>query len=103
MTSTTAPKTPAQREDNALMLQSEFTTIVREETGMNETFASMVAAAIVRGMRRQYGGQQLYVPCVDKTERNAAIRREFHGTNAGEICRRYDISRPRLYEILKGQ
>lgn len=96
-------KSAAQHEDSALVLHSEFTAIVREEIGMNEGFASQIAAAIVRGMRLRYGTQSLYVPSLGNQDRDAAIRSEFHGTNAGEICRKYRISRSRLYQIVGQQ
>lgn len=101
---TTTTKTPgaAKVEGDALLLQSEFAAIVREEIGMHEVFATQIAAAIVRGMRQRYGSQRIYIPSPDRGERDQAIRREFHGSNASEVCRRYSISRSRLYQIAGG-
>lgn len=93
-------QTAAQVEDDALLLESEFTAIVREEVGMHEAFASQVARALVRGLRKRMPAQQLYIPAPDKAERDAAIRREFNGRNAEEVMRRYDIGRRRLYQIV---
>lgn len=93
-------QTDAQVEDDALLLESEFTAIVREEVGMHEAFASQVARALVRGLRKRMPAQQLYIPAPDKAERDAAIRREFNGRNTEELMRRYDVGRRRLYQIV---
>lgn len=99
------PSTPAQIEDHAIQLHREFVSIVREEIGMNEQFANDIAAAMVRGMRKRYGGQTLgskgsiYVPSLGHGQRNAAIRAKFIGTNSAELCKEYGISRSRLYQI----
>lgn len=109
MTTTTTPHSasasPAQIEDQAIQLHREFVQIVQEEIGMNAPFANDVAAALVRGMRKRYGGQTLgakgaiYVPAPSKAARNAAIRAEFDGTNGPEVCKKHNISRSRLYAI----
>ncbi len=98
--------TAVQIEDQAIQLQREMVDIVREEIGMNEVFANTVAAAIVRGMRKRYGGRTLgskgaiYVHALGKSERNAAICAEFNGTNSAEVCKKHGISRARLYQIV---
>jgi Mor family transcriptional regulator len=93
-------RSPAQREDDAALLVSEFTEIVRAEIGMREEFASQIAVALVRGLRRVHGPGRLYIPSIDKTERDAAIRAKFVGTNAADVMREFGISRSRLYEIV---
>lgn len=104
-----APTSPAQIEDQAIQLHREVADIVREEIGMHEGFANDLAAAIVRGLRKKYGGQTLgakgsiYIPAPDKSARNAAVRAEFNGTNADEVCRKHDISRSRLYQLVGQQ
>lgn len=104
---TTAPHaTPAQLEDQAIQLHREYVEIVREEIGLHEQFANDIAAAIVRGMRKRYGGQtmgakgSIYVPAPDKSNRNAAIRAEFMGSNAAEVCKKHGVSRTTLYRIV---
>ena len=96
---TQAQRTPAQREDDAMLLVSEFTEIVRAEIGMHEQFASQIATALVRGLRRVHGARRLYIPGIDKTERDAVIRAKFMGSNAAEVMQEFGISRSRLYEI----
>jgi Mor family transcriptional regulator len=93
-------RSPAQREDDAMLLVSEFTEIVRTEIGMREEFASQIALALVRGLRRVHGARRLYIPSIDKTERDAAIRAKFVGTNAADVMREFGVSRSRLYEIV---
>lgn len=91
---------PAQTEDAALLLEQDFVAIVREEIGMHEGLAAIVASALVRGLRKKLGGQELWIPAPDKSQRDAAIRREFIGTNIKEIMSKYGLSRPRVYQIV---
>lgn len=94
---------PASRhpEDARAQLHSELTEVVRSEVGMNEHFASDLAAAILRGLCQLHGGRALYIPAEDKSARNAAIRAEFNGTNVEAVMRKHGVSRSRLYEIIK--
>ena len=93
------PQTPAQAEDAAVQLERDFLAIVREEIGMHEGLAGMFARALVDGLRRRLGGQDLYIPAPDRSQRDAAIRREFCGSNIEELMKRYGLSRSRIYEI----
>lgn len=93
------PQTPAQAEDAAVQLERDFLAIVREEIGMHEGLAGMFARALVDGLRRRLGGQDLYIPAPDRSERDAAIRREFCGSNIEELMKRHGLSRTRIYEI----
>lgn len=90
----------ARDEDAAVALLYEMTAIVREEIGMNELFAAQIAEAITRGLRKKLGGAEIYIPAPDRRARDAAIRCEFNGTNRDEICRKYHISKSRLYQIV---
>ncbi|MFA6310611.1 MAG: Mor transcription activator family protein [Sterolibacterium sp.] len=95
-----------KRDDAAVALQYEFTAIVREEIGMNEGFASQIAAALVRGLRRRFRGQRLgdyYLSeqtGAEREERDAAIRAEFNGQNRDEVCQKYNLKKTQLYEIV---
>lgn len=87
-------------EDAAVTLHDELTTIVREEIGLNENFASQFAARILAGLRKRMGGREVYIPSEDQTERDAAIRGEYNGRNVKELCQRYALSRSGLYRIV---
>ena len=91
----------AQADDAAVQLEHDFIAIVREEIGMHEALAAIVAQALVRGLRRRNGGQSIWIPAPDKSQRDAAIRREFMGArNLKEIMAKYGISRSRVYQIV---
>ena len=94
------PMTVGQVEDAAVQLEHDFVAIVREEIGMHEGMASVFSLALVRGLRRRLGGQHLYIPTPDRTERDASIRREYTGRNMDELMRRHGIGRTRFYEII---
>ncbi len=97
---TTPPLSAAQSEDLALQLEHEFIGIVRREIGMFEALAAPFAQALVRGLREEHGGRSLWIPAPDKSQRDAAIRREFNGTNIKEIMAKFGLSRSRVYQIV---
>ena len=101
----TTTMSASQSQDNVMQLTYDMTEIVREGFGVTEAEAARMAATIVNGMRHRYGGVRLgrrglYIPVPCKDERNAAICREFDGTNAQEVMRRHGIKRSTLYTIV---
>ena len=94
--------TTAQTEDAAIQLEHDFVEIIRQRIGLNETLATIHAQEIVRGLRERHGGQELWIPAPDKSERNAAILRDFNGINAKDVMQRHGISRAHLYRIVGG-
>lgn len=96
-----AASSAAREESSALFLQREMQDIITSEIGLKPEFASLIANALVAGWRKRAGSQRIYIPSpVDHAERNAQIRRRFNGTNRVEICKEFNISRTRLYEIV---
>lgn len=87
-------------DDAAVTLHAQMTDILREATGLSEHLASAFAEALVVVMRARLGGQELYVPIADRDARDRAIREQFNGRNRDEMCRKYRISRSRLYQIV---
>jgi Mor family transcriptional regulator len=100
-TMTQAAQSPAREESNALFLQREMQDILKVEIGMHDEFSTGIAAALVRGWRKRAGGQRIYIPSEPKNEtRNSQIKQEFKGDNRAEICKKYNISPSRLYQIV---
>ncbi len=98
---TNQTSSPAREESSAIFLQKEMQDILKVETGLHDEFAAMIATALVRGWRKRAGGQRIYMPVpTDFESRNDAIRRDFHGSNPEEVCRKYGIKRSRLYQII---
>jgi len=93
-------RTPGQREDDAMLLEAEFTEDLRLGCGVPEAQASQMARQLVDRFRLRHGARRIYVPAVDKSVRDAAIRAKFNGQNAAECCREFNIKRTRLYEIV---
>ncbi len=99
---TTQDATPGGSEDRAVALHYELTAILREEVGLHEPFASQIAEAVMRGLRRRRGGDSLYVPkSGSRAARDAAVLQAFDGRNRDAVCRRFGISRSTFYEILQ--
>lgn len=92
--------TAGQGEDAAIQLERDFIDIVREEIGMHEAIASVFANALVRGLRRRLGGQEVYIPATDTHARDERIRREFTGpASLMQIQRWSGLSRTSIYRI----
>lgn len=89
-------------EDKAAELTLEITTIVQDEIGFNKHFASQIAEALVRGIRKRLGGQSFYIPAPDKSARDKKIKEEFNGTNIDEVCEKYNVSKTSVYRIVGG-
>jgi len=86
--------------DYSVGLQYELTAIVREEIGFNELFASQIAQALMHGLSKKLGGQDVYIPAPSKSERDNQIKAEFNGRNKEEVCKKFKISPRRLYQIV---
>ena len=82
-------------------LLSEMIEIVRQELGVNQCDADQIGASIMRGMRRYYGGHEIYIPAQDKSERDAAIKRDFNGRNVKEVAHAHNVCRKTVYNIAK--
>ncbi len=95
----------SQIDDASVSLVYEVTAAIQEEVGMAEAFASQIAEAITRGLRRRLGGNHVYVPkfngTQEKRERDASIKREFNGTNLKQLMSRHGLSRTQIYDIVK--
>lgn len=97
---------PAQREDHAIQWHRDLTAIIQRKIGLKEPFASQQAAAILEGLREDFGGQSIgprgsaYMPAPSKSARNVAIKAALKVGNAAEVCKTYGISRSRLYQIV---
>lgn len=94
----------AKEEDNAMLLQGEIADALCSETGLKPEISNDWARRIVDYLRQRLGAQEIYIPRPSKATRDAAIFREFDGTNAASVMRRHGIrSRSRLYQIVEEQ
>ena len=69
-------------------------------------FTQALAAQVERETRDKYGGDRVYVQRRGGTlsHRNAAIRRDFqNGERVPLLMRRYGLSAPRVWHILKNE
>lgn len=99
----TAKNPTARDEDNAILLQGEIRDALCSELGLKDQFAQPWALLITNYLRQRLGAQQVYIPAPSRTERDAAIFREYNGSNAGDVCQRHNISRRRMHEICTEQ
>lgn len=89
------------KEDNALSMRWRISRTLRARAPfLDEKYSEDLAGAIMEDLRREFGGDEIYLPAPDKTARDDDIKRRWSGRNADEICEEYRISRRRLYQIL---
>jgi Mor family transcriptional regulator len=91
-------------DDETVNLRFEITDIVQEEIGFHEQFASQIADALIRGFRKRFCGQKIYISNTDAqdiTKRNAGIKKEFNGTKASldVVMRKYNVSKTTVYRV----
>lgn len=95
----------ASGNNNRSILSVIGTEVVRamKNNGIDRQKAVSVSEQFVCRIAEQFGGRQVYI----SHRRNALVKRDrlirshYNGRNGHELCRRYDISRTRLYQILK--
>ena len=85
--------------DTALELHQILTAAIARGFSMDEREASAMADAVAYEMRREVGGQEIYVPTASKAARDEQIRREFCGRNAEALARQHGLSRSSIYRI----
>lgn len=89
--------------DNAAHLHQLLTAALVRKFTMAEAAASALAQAVACGLREVGGGDSIYIPAADKSERDAAIRRECTGTNLEELRIKWGLSQRQIYNILNGK
>lgn len=93
----------AKEQEAAFLLQAELAEGLRTEVGLLPEFANLFASRLTTFLRMRLGAQRIYIPGPDKLARDEAIYREFDGTNAPAVMKRYGVSRSRLYQIIEEQ
>jgi Mor family transcriptional regulator len=93
--------TPNSQIDAAVELRHLLAQALGQAFNLSEAAAIPMANLIADKLFDLAGGNELYIPKVDRKRRNTAIRREFNGKNRAEICQRYGISKAQLYNIVK--
>lgn len=95
-----------------LLYLMHHSAYILREAGLPAESAKDIAIEIAARMAEQLGGHQIYLAkgkgycntrnvfCFRLEELDWKIYREFNGSNRDEICGRYGISTPRLYQII---
>lgn len=88
--------------DNSTEIQRVLTSGLVRRFGLSEFCASLLATEITQQIQIEVGGQEIYIPAQDKTERNQAIRREFSGNNIDQLAKKHGISCRQVRNIVAG-
>lgn len=72
------------------------------DAGLDEAMAVQLCDTISRDVQRKHAGESIYIPKKSIKQRNQEIRQLFNGRNIDLICRKYRISRRRVYQIVHG-
>jgi len=78
-------------------------TEVLVKRGIEREQAQAIGHEAVEFVRREWGGQLLYVPkgrAFDLSQRDLEIWRKWNGRNAHELCREHGITLQRLYQVV---
>jgi Mor family transcriptional regulator len=67
------------------------------------SFTENHAEQIELQLRKEYGGQAVYVSKLDRETRRVTVLREFNGCNRKELCDKHNLSRAQFYRLLKGR
>lgn len=82
----------------------EHLTKLLTDRGIDGAAAATAARECAEHMRQQWGGQLVYIAKgrrIGLSVRDKEIWRKWRGNNEQELCREYDITLARLYQILK--
>ncbi len=80
----------------------ESSMLLMLENDVPEKQAAEITESLVKNMRESWGGLLIYFKkTVDLTDRNYEIYNKYNGQNRDAICREYDISIQRLYQIVR--
>jgi Mor family transcriptional regulator len=83
-------------DDLAAKLAAEFI-----QAGLADLLAHRLALATCERIRKDWGGQVIYVPMGRRYERDVEIRRRWNGHNIDDLCRAFQLSEMQLRRILK--
>jgi Mor family transcriptional regulator len=96
----------ANDERRAELLMHIISSVSRalEGNGMAKDKATEAAITISDELCKEFGGEQIYMP--KNKDHNTmlmqhALFKEFDGTNHAELGRKYNISVPHVYRVLK--
>lgn len=99
------PPCPAQDKlddaDRLAGLHTRAVRIIREATGLHESFAVPIADAILEGFRTEYGGERIYIPKNDR-ELFEKVLAKFNGRNREQVLKDFGISKATFYRALNG-
>lgn len=104
------PRHKNQGPELLVDLMEKTAHILEANGGLSQEKSGEIAIALADLMAASWGGSRIYFPkgtwngnplrCFRLAARDWNIYREFDGTNRIDICARYRISTPRLYQIL---
>jgi Mor family transcriptional regulator len=69
--------------------------------GLQQDAAERLSLLAACAIMEKRGGARIWIRKLDRETRDKMIRAEFNGRNHEALCRRYRISRRRLYQIAK--
>lgn len=76
---------------------------IMAERGIDRDLAAELGQELAEFLRAEWGGQQVYIPRgthFELSARDVEIWESWNGDNVLELCRQYNISKQRLYQII---
>jgi hypothetical protein len=87
---------------NIEVLLAEIRTDLVKSDLLDPRKAARVAEIVLAGLRRRYGGRELYIPSPAASEypRDEILQAYAHNEPVRSICRRFNISPSTFYRLL---
>jgi len=89
------------RNFNIETIAAEICADIVNDDLLDRSTAQSVAEIVVAGLRRRYGGDELYIPAVAIAYPIKMILHDYaKGHSVRTVCKRYGISRSTFYRLL---
>jgi Mor family transcriptional regulator len=78
---------------------------IEELKEQHREYAEIIGVENLIRLAEAYGGAAIYIPKIDdllKSQKYAAIIREFNGSNVRQLARKYDVSERTVYRLVSG-
>ena len=78
---------------------------IEELKEQHREYAEIIGVENLIRLAEAYGGAAIYIPKIDdllKSQKSAAIIREFNGSNVRQLARKYDVSERTVYRLVSG-
>lgn len=89
-----------KRDDVIQQMLIDYQRVMRERLGVEDGIAQRVAKELLQVFQKRFGGEELYVPRAKRYD-EAAVLRDFNGSNAQEVMKKHSVPERSFYRLLE--